>query len=458
MVLYHKRYSRYIFMEGVMTKSATKTTMKRQSVHKTKMDKVYEDVKKFTKDKKVADKLIEKYGVECAYAIVRQSMQEPGNVAKRINSQAKIYKTGDVIKYFATAKLSDAEVAKGIKKTTQFVANSKKCKNTTPKAQASQKKVEEKTATPRTQTPKTKTSSSKGYKRSREKSETRKILSEQSSEAFKLPSDNTRVAQRNIPVNLNDTPEHQSSKESAEIIYNRLAGGNKGNVSIEDLLKYGGVKGMDIQNVFEENKEYFAQLQPGKTNKNLASRANRVSGKCEGGCLAGVQGMCPELGGQNPNWPKKEYKSSSNSACNAPEVLEKGGKYVVIEVENTAFGRGKDSAEEKQMKAFNKTLPGGTIAALDNYKTDDLQGRRPQNNSQKHGHIWVQDDKGAACSDGRQPDGPQFSRYGKTMFICVAKDCQVPKEIALELIKAAQERQQETQVAMLYTNKNQKGH
>lgn len=128
-----------------MTRNATKTTLKRQRVSLTKEERVYRDVKKYAKDEKLAKKLIEKYGVNCAYAIVRQCMQEPGNVIKRINPQAAIYKTSDVIKYMAESNLSDTKVASGIKKTTQFVANSKKGKNTTPQAQAKQARVVQKT-------------------------------------------------------------------------------------------------------------------------------------------------------------------------------------------------------------------------------------------------------------------------------------------------------------------------
>lgn len=459
MIIYHKRYSRYIFMEDAMTRTGTKTSLKRQPVRKTKMDKVYADVKRFTNDKAVADKLIEKYGVECAYAIVRQCMQEPGNVVKRINPQSKMYKTSDVIKYFANTELNDAAVAKGIKKTSQFVANSKKSKNNTPAAQDSRKKVEIRTAVRKTTKNKTKSP----QKDNGNQTET-PLLARSVNRRNHIPQEKviceTDAIKTPQPVRavIDKTEYNQlSSGEQAEAIYNKLKKENGDNISIEDLLKYGGVKGIDIQNVFEENKEYFAQLQPGKTNKDLAARANRVSGRCEGGCLAGVQGMCPELDGQNPNWPKKEYGSSYNSACNAPEVLQKGGKYVVVEVENRAFGKGAWSPEDREMREFNKTLPGGTIAALDNYKPDELYGRRTPSDSQKHGHVWIQDNKGVACSDGRQPDGPSFSRYGRKMFICVAKDCQVPKEIAIELIKAAQERQRETQNSFGYAKANQIG-
>ncbi|MCM1323353.1 MAG: hypothetical protein NC218_04260 [Acetobacter sp.] len=454
-----------------MNRAGTKTTLKRQTASKQKMDNVYKEVQKFTKDKKVADKLIEKYGVESAYAIVRQCMQEPGNVMKRVNPQSTLYKTSDAIKYFANTNLNDVQVAKGIKKTSQFVANSKKSKNNTPKAQASQAKVETRTTVRKTT--KTKSNISKGYNRSQAKAETRRTLLEQSS-AVKTLTPITRpntfdfdkiveqssstfvnITGTRIPVleKVTLTPEQQ-----AEQIYNNLAQTHKGDLSIEELMKSCGVNRADIQDVFEENKDYFAKLEPGKNNKNLATKANKVSGRCEGGCLAGVQRMCPELGGENPNWRgKKEYNSSANSACNAPEVLEKGGKYVTVEVDNLAFGRGAGSPEDRKMKEFNKTLPAGTIAALDNYKPEELHGRRPQNNSQKHGHVWVQDEKGDACSDGRQPDGPNFSRYGRKMFVCVAKDCRVPKKIAVELIKRRQEREQESEKSILYAKANQQG-
>lgn len=417
-----------------MTRAGTKTTMKRQPVKTTKMDKVYKDVQKFTKDKKVADELIAKYGVDCAYAIVRQCMQEPANVVKRINSNSTIWKTGDAIKYFAQSTLTDQQVATGIKKTKVFVQTSRNSKNKTPQAKTSQAKVIVKTE---------------------QRTANQKIVAkgntpiQQSNYNQKLPKLNMESS---VP-SMKDFRTPAFKKTASKPEQPSIEKSDKQSFTIEELMKNNGVSSADIQAVLGKNKEYLSKLQPGKTNKDLARRANNVTGQCSGGCLAGVQKMYPGLSGSNPNWPKKEYNSRANSACNAHTVLEKGGKFVTVEVKNLAYGKSAGSIEEKQMQKFNRTLPAGTIASLDNKKPDELQGRRTPNNSEKHGHIWVQDSKGQACSDGRQAEGPSFSRYGKDMFISVAVDCSVPRDIALELVKEAKARQNREQQLAIAQNR-----
>ncbi len=146
MLSYPKRYRRYIFMEGAMTtRKGTKTSMRRQRTEKQKLDNIYKEVEKYAKDRKVADQLIAKYGVNCAYTIVRQCMQEPGNVIHRMVPHARWLNTGDAMKFFVGAKLTDEAVAKGINKTLDFVKNSKQGKNTSSQAKTSQTKVATKT-------------------------------------------------------------------------------------------------------------------------------------------------------------------------------------------------------------------------------------------------------------------------------------------------------------------------
>ncbi len=123
------------------TKKGTKTTVKRQEAKKIKMDRVYKDVTRLTKDKKVADKLIEKYGVECAYKIVRECMQAPGEVLKRMNPKLKWMNTADTIKFFVGANLNDATVSKGIRTTQSFVSTSKKSSVSIPPAVKSNPKI-----------------------------------------------------------------------------------------------------------------------------------------------------------------------------------------------------------------------------------------------------------------------------------------------------------------------------
>jgi hypothetical protein len=105
-----------------------------------------------------------------------------------------------------------------------------------------------------------------------------------------------------------------------------------------------------------------------------------------------------------------------------------------------AYGERPDSKGNARMKAFNRDLPSGTVASTSHKR--NTKGYAT-NQSALHGHIWVKDNKGNSCSDGVQKDGPKdFNAYGPEVYVTLFKDDYIPKELALDLIKQAQQRQE----------------
>ncbi|MBO5441901.1 MAG: hypothetical protein J6A09_04985, partial [Alphaproteobacteria bacterium] len=119
----------------------------------------------------------------------------------------------------------------------------------------------------------------------------------------------------------------------------------------------------------------------------------------------------------------------------------KSGRFITLTYPNKAYNKAENSKEVAAMKEFNKSLPAGTTVCIDNKIPDGKRGKAGLNDGEIHGHTWVLDNTKASCSDGRQEDGPKFSRYGKNMHISIAKDNCISKDLALMLIKQKQERE-----------------
>lgn len=230
---------------------------------------------------------------------------------------------------------------------------------------------------------------------------------------------------------------------------------NDGAITIDDLLKKAGVKAQDFQTLINkevtlDNKaKLIKAITPGRRNKTLASAADRTTGSCAGDCLSGVQRMLvpniytdatSPLSAVNPQWKKYTKRGEKNEASDARFMLDSSGDFITLAVNNEAYMQPGNSQGNKNMKKFNRSLPAGTIAITER-NSDKSKGLN--NKGSKAGHIWVKDNKGRSCSDGVQPDGPaDFNRYGKHMFVCLSRDCKIPKEMALKLIEIAQTRQQ----------------
>lgn len=240
-------------------------------------------------------------------------------------------------------------------------------------------------------------------------------------------------------------------ESKAEETYNKFFGARMVNrVSLDELMQQTGVTQADIQAVFRQNPEIIQEMGGGKTNQALAKAASRVSGTCKGGCLGGVQMIYANvskekedmISAQDGAWPEKiPQAGNSNSACNTYIPLEKSGQFITLTYPNKAYNKTEGSKEAEAMKEFNRSLPAGTTVCIDNKIPDGYRGKAGLTDSEIHGHTWVLDTHKVSCSDGRQEDGPKFSRYGENMHISIAKDNYISKDLALKLIKQKQARE-----------------
>lgn len=277
----------------------------------------------------------------------------------------------------------------------------------------------------------------------------------------------------------NNTP-FLSAPKSLEEITNELYDatfGSKidGKINIKDLMELAGVKVEDMQAVVNQNKDILTKLEPGQISNKLARAADRVYGSLSQNCLLGVQHIFANAGygnyldGSNGLWPKKIGDGPYNSACNTDKTLEKTGSFITLYVENKACDTSKQSLENKEMRDFCKKLPAGTIVICDNKLPDqieeDCNNKHPdqieENCDNKHpdqikgksyknlikqygsggavhGHVAVKDNRGVFKSDGVEPLGPNFARYGEKVSFSIPLDTSVSKDIACQFIKQAQ--------------------
>ncbi|MBQ8750644.1 MAG: hypothetical protein IJZ30_03290 [Alphaproteobacteria bacterium] len=256
-------------------------------------------------------------------------------------------------------------------------------------------------------------------------------------------------------------PYQKTIDERAEELYEKAKGAKiSSNVSVNDLMENAGVTVDDMQAVINENPEILFQFKSGPTSAKLARSADRVNGALAQNCLAGVQTIFDNarcagiLSGDSAKWPKKIGGGRHNSACNSYIPLEESGKFITVSVENKAHNHSKHSPENEQMREFCQKMPEGSIVICDNKIPDYFEGRRYNSlvnqygeGGPVHGHICVKDNHGQFKSDGTEPNGPNFARYGETVRFSIPKDMEVPKEVALTLIKQAEIRRQNEQEA-----------
>lgn len=252
---------------------------------------------------------------------------------------------------------------------------------------------------------------------------------------------------------------NKRAEKKAQDTYDKLIAGKiSGDLTFDELVKKAGVKKEDLQALINRQKtiekkgELIASIYPGKTRQAFAHQADKVRGACQGGCLSGVQKMAvgvygsdakSPINGMRKEWDtdvKKAKGDNANSACNAHVLFDKCGDGLTVTVPNLAYGERAGSIGNKRMKAFNRDLPSGTIGSTSHKR--NAKGYAA-NLSARHGHIWVKDNRGRSCSDGVQVDGPKdFNAYGPEVYVTLFKDDYVPKELALDLIKQAQKRQE----------------
>ncbi|MBR5154264.1 MAG: hypothetical protein IKW58_00895 [Alphaproteobacteria bacterium] len=248
-------------------------------------------------------------------------------------------------------------------------------------------------------------------------------------------------------------PEVKDIEQEVQARYLKAKGVSVGeSISLSDLMTKAKVNASDIQSAISKNPEILFKLIPGNTNKKLAKAADQKHGIMRGDCLAGVQDIFDKAGLQNiisggaPNWPKKLKGCKNNSAYNAYVPLEKNGGFIIVSLENKAYETEKGSKENREMQEFCKKLIPGQIVITDN-KVPDEQEHRSYTRLQLeygtggkvHGHIAVKDNQGYFKSDGTEPRGPNFTRYGNNVKFPLSKDIHIPKDIALEIIKESEE-------------------
>ena len=251
----------------------------------------------------------------------------------------------------------------------------------------------------------------------------------------------------------------KTADEKANDAYEKAMGGRiAGNLTFDELAKSAGVKKEDLQALINQQKTIekkgalISSIIPGKTREAFAREADDVSGRCGGKCLTGVQEMAvgvygsdakSPINGMRPEWKtdvEKAKGDSANSACNAHVLFDRVGSGLTVTVPNLAYGERAGSLADKKMKEFNDRLPGGTIGSTSHKR--NAKGYAA-NQSARHGHIWVKDHDGNSCSDGVQKNGPKdFNAYGPEVYVTLFRDDYVPKELALDLIKQAQKRQE----------------
>ena len=246
-----------------------------------------------------------------------------------------------------------------------------------------------------------------------------------------------------------------SLEQKVEKIYEDLTSKQevKKDFSIAELMEKAGVNSEDIQEVFSENKDLLKDLVPGQNASALAKSADKVKGENKGGCLGGAQNIfiSARLGdilcGSNPDWPDKIKGCDSNSACNAYIPLEKSGKFINVTFDNIAYNKSRTSPESQELVSFSKTLPAGSIVITDNKLADSHLGRRYTELSNMygtggklHGHIAIKDNHGLYKEEG-VAIAPSFHNYGKTFKVSLSTDYKVPKELAMKLIAAKENRE-----------------
>ncbi|MBE6462215.1 MAG: hypothetical protein E7005_00445 [Alphaproteobacteria bacterium] len=238
-------------------------------------------------------------------------------------------------------------------------------------------------------------------------------------------------------------------------------------INIKDLMEKAGVKVEDMQEVVNQNKDILKQLEPGMTSVKLARAADKVRGSLTQNCLLGVQhifasaGYGDYLDGSNGLWPKKIGNGPYNSACNTNKTLEKTGSFITLSVENTAYNTNKQSLENQEMRAFCKTLPAGTVLICDNKLPDQIEGknystliRQYGKGGPIHGHVAVKANNGSYKSDGVEPFGPNFARYGERVSFSIPLDTRVPENVAYAFIKQAELRKSKEEEHKYASNAN----
>lgn len=434
-----------------MTRAGTKTTVKRQDVKKRKMENIYKEVTRLTKDKKVADKLIAKYGVDCAYNIVRESMQAPGDVMKRMGyTQWK--NSADTIKFFVGANLNDAAIAKGIRKTQTFVAESKKTVVSTPR-QVAKKNPRVKQAAAKAQTNNQaviRKTQQREIAKTKSAAKTTVPLSPnilqtemQKSNPFVFESPLTQAMKvETKPFNMFQAPK-LTIEQQVEKELEQMKKDNPNGITLGSLKNDGF--SVNAQTIKESDFQY---LHAGKDGNGLGNAVQAVANpenvKGAGQCGQAVRkGYCNYMrqAYKEENFPKAESNQwnfygrycitpngqPSNAAADLWRAFE-NDHFTVLR-----YPSGKSGNPSLD------NLPNGTTVFFEAHR--DLNWEKKNNASRHPGHTatynngkWYQ---GNGPHKPHNPiTGSRYASYGSHYRIAIANDTKVDDELARKIIRA----------------------
>ncbi len=423
-----------------MSKAGTKTTVKRQDVKKRKMDNIYKEVTRLTKDKKVADQLIAKYGVDCAYSIVRESMQAPGNVMQRMGRQWK--NSSDTIKFFVEADLNDVVVAKGIRKTSTFVAESKKNVTQTPR-QVAKKNPSVNQAAARAQTNNQTVAKKTQRREIKNTKQSVKVTApqypnllqpiRQESNLFILNNPLTQAMQvETNPFNMFQTPK-LTTEQKVEAELAQMKKDNPNGITLGSLKEDGFT--ISAQTIKESDLKY---LHAGKDGKGIGQAVKKATGKVKG---ADQCGAAVRIG----------YTSYMNETYNAGVPKSEFEFYGKRKPDGTIeWG---SSAAETLYKKFNQeyftvlSYPNkGNNSALNNVPDgttifyEGKDGRKLKSGIEHPGHTATYNAADGCWYAGNyHQDKSKINNgagYGKNYRIAIANDTKVDDELARAIIRA----------------------
>ncbi len=260
-----------------------------------------------------------------------------------------------------------------------------------------------------------------------------------------------------VAANINEHQASLAARKQIDDTYKTICKGeNKPTTSIDSLLA-AGVKPEDFQALLNEKPEFLGNIGGGPTCEALTKSANNVkteyvNGKAKtGNCKAGVDTIHINAGlkidslhtsvatqAMEQDRIEHSYQKKSKGGGNVDEGLLASGNYIVLNVENKAYLKSKNSPENKEMNKLFLTCRDGVTMSVDSIEDRTI----PQANTAggTYGHTAVRKSRGNPWGCDFDQEEINFARYGKTAHACFPKDAEVSEAYAKMLIEKAQER------------------
>ena len=436
--------------------------------------------------------LVAQYGTNAA-ELVSKALSRPADVMSTCKQDYAA--ASGTLKYLATGKATDKQIATLLGKTETQVKNDKKLKGTklpssrmvvksTQNESKVSRRIDErqvdgvtgaatkaKPAASKGKTSPAKTSGKTSENTAKKKTTTSTNNKQSNKTQSTLKTGGKKVYENKTPVYegsfMKKMKAQQAAQKREQDLQNLYAACNPsivgGPTDLKTLMEKGLVTQKDIQAYYNKHsKEFVAGISAGKKGKDLAKSAyNHAAGnRCVGGCLSGVQYVNPDVPwGNDPAW--KEYRrpgQEDNWACDTYKLLEKKG-YTTVTIENHSTGR--ESANATRLRRTIQSFPEGTTVSFDNQI--DAQVTKPEqyygviknetHPSKRCGHVATITDKGL-CSDGFQPheNGYDPTNYGRNVHLSLADDTSISEDLAKELIAEAYARREREAAAKAKQN------